>query len=137
MNLKTLALATAVSLATMSGAHAALPTTVTSYAIPADWATALSAFNTWSNAWTSFFTTAGTFNWDFEAFQSSRFNIIAGNFTSVGYDTLQFTYFGTTASYSLPAVAVPGPEAGAGIGALAMGGMAYLLHRRRKESVAA
>lgn len=33
--------------------------------------------------------------------------------------------------------AVPGPEAGAGLGALAMGGMALYLKRRRKEDAAA
>lgn len=32
---------------------------------------------------------------------------------------------------------VPGPEAGAGVGALAMGGVAYLIHRRRKAATAA
>ncbi len=31
-------------------------------------------------------------------------------------------------------VAVPGPEAGAGLGALAMGGLAFWINRRRKES---
>ena len=34
-------------------------------------------------------------------------------------------------------VAVPGPEAGAGLGALAMGGVAFLVARRRRETMAA
>ena len=34
-------------------------------------------------------------------------------------------------------VAVPGPEAGAGLGALALGGMALYMKRRRKDEVAA
>jgi MYXO-CTERM domain-containing protein len=32
---------------------------------------------------------------------------------------------------------VPGPEAGAGLGALAMGGLAFWINRRRKDAVAA
>lgn len=34
-------------------------------------------------------------------------------------------------------VAVPGPEAGAGLGVLAMGGLAFWMSRRRKQAVAA
>lgn len=40
------------------------------------------------------------------------------------------------AGVQLDTVAVPGPEAGAGIGALALGGMALYLKRRRKEDAA-
>lgn len=34
-------------------------------------------------------------------------------------------------------VQVPGPEAGAGLGALAMGGVAFLIARRRRDAIAA
>lgn len=41
------------------------------------------------------------------------------------------------AGVQLDTVAVPGPEAGAGIGALALGGMALYMRRRRKEDLSA
>jgi hypothetical protein len=46
-------------------------------------------------------------------------------------------YTGTSASLTHTVQAVPGPEAGAGLGALAMGGMAFWLQRRRKTATTA
>jgi len=43
----------------------------------------------------------------------------------------------TSASLTHTVTAVPGPEAGAGLGALAMGGIALYMKRRRKEDAAA
>lgn len=40
-------------------------------------------------------------------------------------------------TFSDAVVPVPGPEAGAGLGALAMAGMAYVAMRRRKQNLAA
>ncbi|MBU0835714.1 MAG: hypothetical protein KKH33_25510 [Alphaproteobacteria bacterium] len=53
--------------------------------------------------------------------------------------TIQFagnTVTATTGN-NTPVVPVPGPEAGAGLGALAMAGMAYVAMRRRKQQLAA
>lgn len=44
---------------------------------------------------------------------------------------------GIVTPFSGSTVPVPGPEAGAGIGALAMAGMAYVAMRRRKQQIAA
>lgn len=50
-------------------------------------------------------------------------------------ETVTFVY--TTDLGEETVVSVPGPEAGAGLGALAMAGMGYLIMRRRKQQIAA
>ncbi|WP_337271331.1 hypothetical protein [Oryzifoliimicrobium ureilyticus] len=70
------------------------------------------------------FTSTLTYNNISDQFNyTTSFNKATGRYTSA-------------ASYNSP-TAVPGPEAGAGIGALTLGGMALYLKRRRKEEAAA
>lgn len=60
-----------------------------------------------------------------------------GNFTIDWSGSAEKGTLAATAALKGQTVAVPGPEAGAGLGALAMAGVAYLVSRRRKVSVAA
>ncbi len=56
----------------------------------------------------------------------------AGNFRIDWLGNAKNGTVGGTATLQATTVAVPGPEAGAGIGALAMAGVAYMVSRRRK-----
>lgn len=61
----------------------------------------------------------------------------AGDFTIDWSGDAKRGTFGAAASIRGNTVAVPGPEAGAGIGALAMAGVAYAVSRRKKARAAA
>lgn len=80
------------------------------------------------------------YEWNQVGFNSTTFAPWSGflNF-SVPTSTVTFasSNFVNGAFVPNPTVAVPGPEAGAGIGALAMAGVAYLAMRRRKQQIAA
>ncbi|MDR7145225.1 hypothetical protein [Rhizobium sp. BE258] len=137
MKIKTLALAAALSVAAFNMAQAAAPTNVTTYSTPSTWTQAFQAYSAWTNQWTNFFTAAGTtFDWEPEGFFSKSLNVISAQFNVAGYDSLQFTYLGTKASYSLP-TPVPGPEAGAGAAAAVLGGVALWMAARRRDSIKA
>ncbi|WP_337268625.1 hypothetical protein [Oryzifoliimicrobium ureilyticus] len=62
---------------------------------------------------------------------SKNFNLDAGTYT-LSFKSKGATVDNVSARFTA-VTAVPGPEAGAGIGALAMGGMALYLKRRRKD----
>lgn len=139
MKLKYLALAGAMAFSTP-----AFAATVTSNnTVAANSTIATSIYNTWVSAWTSTLNTAyGVDNWAndlFTTFGGGGKKYLTGELYNSDYSFYQsFSWNSATkiASYNTP-VAVPGPEAGAGLGALAMGGVAYILARRRKVAVAA
>lgn len=66
---------------------------------------------------------------------SAGFYKIVFDYHTVGSSNPIFQ--GTSASLSHTVQAVPGPEAGAGLGALAIGGMALYMKRRRTEKATA
>lgn len=112
----------------------------------------ISAYATWFSTWESVFNSvygAGSFgtDWDFTQSSGSYTYTIGGMIsqvaktssffsdstpTSVGF----FVKANGTASYTSYIAPVPGPEAGAGVGALVLGGAALWMARRRKNAIA-
>jgi hypothetical protein len=96
-----------------------------------------SLFNQWLSAWSTVFDTTYGDNWDYDI-TGSRNSLYGQIYQIVDSGTPFVQSFSWTngsklAQYNMPAVAVPGPEAGAGLGALAMLGVAYWAKRRRDE----
>lgn len=100
-------------------------------------------YASWLSGWTAVFNqVAGENNWTTSIYDSwgEKFLNIPDVTILRSYSTGQpgsefaasFIYLGGYASYTALPTAVPGPEAGAGIGALALGGMALWMNRRRK-----
>ena len=92
----------------------------------------------WSDAQT--FEVETSFLWPNDSASASKAITVTGpENIHVGASLLGGTFSGSmTAKLSLTQVsAVPGPEAGAGLGALALGGMALWLKRRRKDEALA
>ena len=94
-------------------------------------------FNQWLSAWSTVFEANYGINWDYESV-GSRNSLFAQIFqtSATGIPFVQsFTWSNRSqfADYNTPVTAVPGPEAGAGLGALAMLGVAYWAKRRRNE----
>lgn len=69
---------------------------------------------------------------------SNSFSLAAGSYQIMwtGLSTGTGAIKGTASLFGAQTVPVPGPEAGAGIGALAMAGLAYAVVRRRKIPLA-
>lgn len=135
MKITYLAVAAALALSTP-----ALAAPVTSnHTAAADSTAATAVYYSWVNAWTSTLNAAyGVDKWAndlFTSFGSGGKKFLTGEIWSPDntfYQTFTWNTGTKIASYNTP-TAVPGPEAGAGLGALAMGGIALYLKRRRKE----
>ncbi len=140
MKLKYLALAVAITFS--APAMAAVPVSTQPTSVFTTYSGAETLFSSWKTAWTTAFNTIGTqgTDWTFSEVQIPSLAFLLGQFSTTPSASTNFganfSFINGTAVYSLPAVAVPGPEAGAGLGALAMGGMAFWIARRRKESTA-
>jgi len=105
------------------------------------------SYDSWLDNWTSLFssyTLTGPVSATVANFGTSFTATITENGFSQDFiysvsksGTGAATRYVATAAFNEGAVtAVPGPEAGAGIGALALGGMALYMKRRRKEDEA-
>ena len=143
MKLKCLAFATALALSS--------PTMAATVSDMAYSQSALSAaFASWTQSWTPYFESLGK-SWgtysvtSFVTFPTSAtvFNgyIYAADLSAIksfSWQSAGGPFAGKIVSDAAPAVAVPAPEAGAGLGALALGGVALYMKRRRKtEALAA
>lgn len=153
MKLKTLALAAVLLSAGTAGSQAATFTTGTGSA--SGTLGILNAYTTWLSSWSSVFEGiygVGSQGGDWDTFGVGSYTASLGglgsvtvkrssSFLSSDFDPVNFVISGNgnsaTASYTTYIATVPGPEAGAGLGALALGGVAYLATRRRKEAAAA
>ncbi|QEE43352.1 hypothetical protein FVA81_01510 (plasmid) [Rhizobium sp. WL3] len=134
MKLKSLALLTAFCLFGAAGVNAA----------PVDGATAFTAYLDWFSGWSNYLATTYP---ALEFFTTTNISTGGGGFKAIVANIYAFdlpapdSFFsesfiwnaanGNIFAENAP-VAVPGPEAGAGIGALALGGMVYLAQRRRR-----
>ncbi|AYD00559.1 hypothetical protein [Neorhizobium sp. NCHU2750] len=103
-----------------------------------DYTVANSLMNSWLTAWKTVFDTTYGDDWDFTTSASKGlvygqiFQTVAD--TSTAYtQSFLWTSASKVADYNMPVTAVPGPEAGAGLGALAMLGVAYWAKRRRND----
>lgn len=142
MKLRSIALAIGLTLSTVGFAHAALPDAAPQ-SVSTNYSGATTLLDGWSSAWTSIFN--ANFGSDWSKFiyngpiAGGVFSVAIGNIaaTTTAYSQA-FTWDSLTgvATFSMP-VAVPGPEAGAGLGALGLGGIAYLVARRRKSATTA
>jgi len=105
-------------------------------------------YASWLSGWTAVFNqVAGENNWTSRVIDGwgEKFLNIPDVTILYSYSTgrhgsefmASFIYQGGYASYTAVPTAVPGPEAGAGLGALALGGMALWMNRRRKSSALA
>lgn len=133
--LKELTVVAALVLASTAGANAA------SLGVTTDANVARNTYLAWFSGWKSYFesTNVGaTLVAELTTTTGGDFSItkIFAEVYSPQVSSFSQTFFWNSArsgDMTVSAVVpVPGPEAGAGIGALAMGGVAYLLHRRRK-----
>ncbi|MDR7145226.1 hypothetical protein [Rhizobium sp. BE258] len=144
MKLKAFALAAAFSVAVLNVANAALPAAVSHNDTNVTKSQASSLLSAWVAQWTTVFQSNFGDDWSSDtqnsAIKGTTIRFISGLFQSDNTPYSQsFSWNSSTgiASYSTPA-AVPGPEAGAGIGALALGGAAiYMTRRRKQENLAA
>ncbi|TNM65339.1 hypothetical protein [Aliirhizobium smilacinae] len=135
MKLKHLAVVAALAFSTPALAAPAFTNADTTAATSA---AATSLYNSWYSAWSTVFDATYGDSWDFDL--GGTKNSLSGQIyqivdNGVGFSQ-SFTWFNSSkiATFNLPtAVAVPGPEAGAGLGALAMLGVAYWAKRRRNE----
>lgn len=133
MRLKAVAFITAFCLLGAANANAAV-----------SGADALNAYTTWFTGWVDYLSSINA-TWNSSQFinagpgglSSIIGTITAYNVPTSGTSLVQaFTWYanpGIIASTAAP-VPVPGPEAGAGLAALAMGGVAYLVHRRNRTT---
>lgn len=136
MKIRAFALVAAFCLLSVAGANAAASTKTE----------ALSAYNIWFGGWVDYLESVDA-TWDFDSFMSIKSgvsSILAAftiyDFPSAGENAIEaFSWKSTTGiivSNAAP-TPVPGPEAGAGLGALALGGIGYMVLRRRRLAVAA
>lgn len=129
MKLKSLVLALCLATSVATTANSAIPSsnpiTVTN--------PPFSLLNSWYSAWETVY--KATYNNESFTFSSSgSLNPLAPlEFSLTGRDNFiqKFSYASSAVTYSMP---VPGPEAGAGLGALALIGMVLLAKRRRDET---
>lgn len=134
MKVKHLALAAALAFSTPALAAPAYENAGQS---AANAAAANVLFGQWLSAWSTVFDANYGDNWDYDS-TGSR-NVVYGQIYQIVtsgtpfVQSFSWTNGSKFADYNLPAVAVPGPEAGAGLGALAMLGVAYWAKRRRSE----
>lgn len=139
MKLKSLALLIAFSVFGTASVNAA----------PVNGATAFGAYMTWLSGWSQYLATTYP---AIDFFTTANISTSGGSFSAIVADIYAFnlpapgslfnqSFIWNAANGNIFAinapVAVPGPEAGAGIGALVLGGVAYLVHRRRRPSPAA
>ncbi|TNM65287.1 hypothetical protein [Aliirhizobium smilacinae] len=147
MKLKTLMLAAALAFGSISAAQAAFPAPATKVT-STDEANYVNIYNSWVSGWTSVFNATVGNNWTTRTYGEFEENFyseipavtIMRTYLAPNIQAFQaiFSYQGGSITYTqLPAgtaVPVPGPEAGAGIGALAMLGLAYWAKRRRNSA---
>lgn len=135
MRLKTLAFVAGFCLFGAAAANAA----------PVDGTTAFNAYLSWISGWSAYLNSLNV-AW----FQTSNIGAGPSGFTSIVGNVYAFDFpttgqtlsevflwnisNGNVVANTAP-LPVPGPEAGAGIGALALGGVAYLVNRRRRRAV--
>lgn len=148
MKLKTLAVAAAMLSASAVGSMAA--TFTTSSSTVTGGSAILAAYYSWADSWSSVFEGIYGVNsygsdWGVSSFGTYSAKVFGSTtvlprtsaILSTDFDAVNFRIVGTgntaTATFDNYIATVPGPEAGAGLGALAMGGVAYLVARRRKE----
>jgi hypothetical protein len=154
MNIKPLALAALIAASSFSVSNAASildPLKLTaepssSFSTEIDtwdgfWGVFLGVFN--SNGYTNVFNAFASFAQGFDE-ENTEVTFNAQSLVPLpwqGYltfntDLQSVTFASSTNLVDNAVVAVPGPEAGAGMGALILGGMAFWLARRRKEQTA-
>lgn len=138
MKLKSLAVVIALSLSSVGGASAA------SLGQTFDYTTARSAYEAWFSGWKSYFE---GMNAGAELLSDLTLTANAQGFTKIFAELYspQVTKFSQTFNWNSTRsgdltvsglVPVPGPEAGAGLGALALAGVAYAIRRRRMANAA-
>ena len=140
MKLKSLALLTALCFFGAASVNAAPVGSATAFTAYIDWFEGWSKYLATTYPAIEFFTTANFSTASGGGFKAIVANIYAFDVPAPG-SFFNESFFWNAANGNIFAndapVAVPGPEAGAGIGALALGGVAYLVHRRRRLAQAA
>ncbi|WP_337268184.1 hypothetical protein [Oryzifoliimicrobium ureilyticus] len=139
MKLKLIALAVAVAFSTPAFAAITATNSNTTFNSTTE---ILSALTKWKDAWSSVFSkeNLSTTYFEVNALNSDSFKYLVATYSVPSAPKLSqsFSSFGakTVTTFNMP-TAVPGPEAGAGIGALAMGGLALYVKRRRQGAAIA
>ncbi|MDR7145197.1 hypothetical protein [Rhizobium sp. BE258] len=147
MNLKTLMLASSIAICSVTSSFAAAFPVNPTQVVDTDENNLSAVYASWVSGWSAIFNQVAGQNWTTTVYDSwgEKFLDIPEVTVLRSYSTGQpgssfaasFIYLGGYATYTALPTPVPGPEAGAGIGALALGGIALYIQRRRKDGVAA